>query len=153
MVRVKGPFKRSPSDRPTCHLCLRLAQADPAAHEQALAQLLAPWNAALTLCEPGKRHCFVSLPSPAAAAAVMAALDGASPAALAGCGPLALSYAESRDEASAAAAAEPPLVACRTAEECGIPGLAFWPDWVSPAEEAELLAEADAAQHWQVRGG
>lgn len=150
MPRAKGPFRRQPASRPTRHLSLRLASADPAAHQEALAQLLARWNATLTFCEPGKRHCYVSLPSPAAAAEVMAALDGTTPAPLADCGPLAFAYAVRRDEADAAAAADPPLVACRSAEECGIPGLAFWPDWVSPAEEAELLEVAATAQHWQV---
>jgi len=65
-----------------------------------------------------------------------------------GSGPLALKYAELDDD-SAAASLEPPLVAVRSAEGCGIPGLTCHPGFVSAEEEAELLREADAQQHWQ----
>ncbi|KAL4441225.1 hypothetical protein ABPG77_011462 [Micractinium sp. CCAP 211/92] len=46
--------------------------------------------------------------------------------------------------------AELPLVAARSAAECGIPGLATFADFVCEEEEAALLAEAEAQPHWQV---
>lgn len=151
MVRYRSEFRRPSSEQPTRHLALFLQSADPALHTAAIAQLFAEWDpqATLTLGQPGRSHIFVSLADAAAAATAKAALDGTEPPPLAGTGPLTLSFAERRDESNTQPLPEPPLVALRSAEAAGIPGLAAYPDFVSAAEEAELLAVADAQQHWQ----
>lgn len=136
-------FRRSAA--PTRHLAV--GNCGPAeANQEALQAVFAPYGGTVT---PGRGHvAFVSLPSAEAAAAACAALQGTTHTSLPGSGPLSFKYAE-LDDGSEAAAPEPPLVAVRSAEECGIPGLTCRPGFVSEAEEAELLREADAQQHWQ----
>lgn len=136
-------FRRSAA--PTRHLAV--GNCGPAeANQEALQAVFAPYGGTVT---PGRGHvAFVSLPSAEAAAAACAALQGTTHTSLPGSGPLSFKYAE-LDDGSETAAPEPPLVAVRSAEECGIPGLTCRPGFVSEAEEAELLREADAQQHWQ----
>lgn len=140
-----GKFRRSLSGTPTRHLAV--GNCGPAeANLQALEALFAPHGGTVT---PGWGHkAFVTLPTPEAAAAARAALQGTTQASMPGSGPLTVKYAE-QDDDSEAASPEPPLVAVRRADECGIPGLTCHPGFVSAEEEAELLAEADAQQHWQ----
>lgn len=140
-----GQFRRSLTGVPTRHLAV--GNCGPAeANQEALGALFAPYGGTVT---PGRGHmAFVSLLTADAAAAALAALQGSTHASLPGSGPLALKYAELDDD-SAAASLEPPLVAVRSAEGCGIPGLTCHPGFVSAEEEAELLREADAQQHWQ----
>ncbi|PRW57369.1 alkylated DNA repair alkB-like protein 8 [Chlorella sorokiniana] len=140
-----GQFRRSLTGAPTCHLAM--GNCGPAEENLgALETLFAPYGGTVT---PGRGHmAFVSLPTPEAAAAAHAALQGTAHASLPGSGPLSLKYAELEDD-SGAAPSEPPLVAVRSAGECGIPGLSCHPDFVSAEEAAELLREADAQQHWQ----
>ncbi|PSC72219.1 alkylated DNA repair alkB-like protein 8 [Micractinium conductrix] len=154
MARERGGFCRPRGPQPTRHLLL--GNVGPTPDAAALADLLAPFNGGhpphITLPGGalGRTHCFASLSSPEAAAAAKAALHCACCASLGG-RPLSLSFAEQRDDAPSdgASASDAPVVAVRTAAECGIPGLALLPGFVSAAEEAALLAEADAASHWQ----
>lgn len=129
----------------------------PGANQQALTALFAAWDPAaqVTLPPIDRGHCFVSLATAEAASAAQAALAGTTQPSLPGSGPLLVCFAERKDTAASgeagepAAGADPPLVAVRTAEECGIPGLACLPGFVSQDEEAALLQEADAQAHWQ----
>ena len=154
MGRAHGAFRRPQHAGPTRHLLL--ANCDPT-KQQAIMDVFAKWGPVEISPAHGdegvpKSHCFVSLAGVETAAAALAALNGASMPALGGQGPLVVSYAERKDEGQQTVqqqAGEPPLVAVRTAEECGIPGLVFYPDFVSEAEERALLALADAQEHWQ----
>ena len=150
MGRAKNTstFRRSPDGQTTRHLMVANC-GPPADNRQALAALFSPWDPApeVTLAGLEASHCFVSLATAEAAAAAQAALQGATCPSLPGSGPLVLARAEA---AAPAVPPEPPLVAVHTAAECGIPGISLHPDFVSAEEEAELLAEADAEQPWQL---
>ena len=162
MGRDHGLFRRLKTSQATRHLLV--ANCDSPGHRlQAITALFAEWDreAIITLPPgPATSHCFVSLADAGAAAAARAALNGTTPAALGGAGPLVVTFAEKKDEgrpadaaAGAAAQAEappPPLPAVRTAAECGIPGLSLLLEFVSPEEEAALLALTDREGHWQL---
>lgn len=153
MVRQRGTYIRPKGPGPTPHLLV--ANCGPAPDAAAIETLFSNWDPQpeLTLVR-NRGLCFVSLRDASAAAAARQALNGTTQAALPGSGPLAISYADRRSEGREMGGveqpAELPLVAARSAAECGIPGLATFADFVCEEEEAALLAEAEAQPHWQV---
>ena len=162
MGRDHGLFRRPKTSQATRHLLVANCDS-PGDRLEAITALFAAWDrvAIITLPPgPATSHCFVSLADAGAAAAARGALNGTTPAALGGAGPLVVSFAEKKDEgrpadaaAGAAAQAEvppPPLPAVRTAAECGIPEVSLLLEFVSPKEEAALLALMDSQNHWQL---
>lgn len=148
MGRHQGAYKRPSGPDPTPHLLV--GNCGPAPDAAAIRTLFSHWDQDPEVTLVGSRGlCFVSLQDASAAAAARQALNGTTQASLPGSGPLAISYADRRDESHAQQPAEPLLVAARSAAECGIPGLTSFAEFVSEEEESALLAEVEAQPHWQ----
>ena len=126
-------------ERPRRHLYLLHC---PAAELAALAAR----GARVHVPEPRQPKAWASFPTAAAAAAAKAALDGRSRADGSG-GRVAVHYAalegEAEGEGEAGAAELAPTPIFRHAEGTGIPGLALLPEFVTEAEERDLLAAID----------
>ena len=128
-------------ERPRRHLYLLHC---PAAELAALAAR----GARVHVPAPRQPKAWASFPTAAAAAAAKAALDGRSRADGSG-GRVAVHYAalegeaEGEGEAGAAATKPAPTPIFRDASEAGIPGLALFPEFVTEAEERDLLAAID----------
>jgi alkylated DNA repair dioxygenase AlkB len=142
----EGPrFRRPSSAAPTAHLRLRGPWAAAAAAGAALAPFapLAVTRPHALAGQGDAAQAHASFATPAAAAAALAAVAAGA------VGPLVAAFAEPnparrrRAAPERAPAAEPPPAEL-SAAACGVPGLSLLLDFVTPAEEATILALVDA---------